>query len=259
MQNVTASTCYTFPIFARDSRDNELYSIQKLADGKCWLLDNLRLDLTNSTVKANLSATNTNASNTTLNYLKNGGGANSDQYAMTGATATWNNSRYRYSGPKIAASGTGNNGDWTKDTEVPLAMGQSGSGKIGIYYNYCAASAGSYCYGNATTGSGTPSGNATEDICPAGWRIPTGGSNGEYQALYTAYSSDRAAFVNALRTPISGYFYSGASSQSSIGYFWSSTYSSSSSMYDLYVATSGFSAQYSSSRYNGYSTRCILK
>ena len=65
----------------------------------------------------------------------------------------------------------------------------AGSNKVGVYYNYCAASAGSYCYDES---KGT--GNASYDLCPAGWRMPTSGSSGEYKALYTAYSSDQATF-----------------------------------------------------------------
>ncbi len=261
IQDVTPSVCPTTPARVYDIRDNNIYTIQKLADGKCWLLDNLALDLTNATVKNNLSETNTNASDTTLGYLKNGGGTTSDQYAITGVIE-WTSSpnyasSYSYSDPLIATSGTGNNGDWTKDTAAPLAMSQSGSGKIGVYYNYCAASAGSYCYGDGTS-VGTSSGNATEDICPVGWRMPTGGDSGEYQALYAAYSSDNAAFVNALRTPLSGYFNNGSASiQGSGDGFWSSARGSSYGMYGLFVNTS-VNPRNSSYRLYGYSIRCVL-
>ena len=243
-----------------DSRDNQTYAVGKLADGRWWLLDNLALDLTNSTVKANLSAANTNASNETLAYLKNGGGTASDKYAMVGVT-TWDISQYQYwySGPKIIVSGTGNNGDWTKDTEVALAMQQSGTGKIGVYYNYCAASAGSYCYGNAATGYSTSSGNATEDICPAGWRMPTGGSRGEYQALLTALSNNKAAFANALLTPLSGMISSSVGDeQGAYGNFWSSTRYNDGSMYDLRVGVPNVRPQEWDSRSYGLSVRCIL-
>ena len=240
-----------------DSRDGTSYAVGKLADGKFWLLDNLALDLTDSAVQSKLNSTTTNAANATLAYLKNGGGTTSDQYA-TASVAAWTSDR-SYSAPLIATSGTGDNGDWTKDTEVALAAQQSGTGKIGVYYNYCAASAGSYCYGDGTS-AGTSSGDATEDICPAGWRLPTGGGSGEYKALYTAYSSDNAAFVNALRTPLSGYFFFNnlAGDQGSSGYFWSSTRYDDYYWYYLYVGTSGVAPQVSNIRAIGGSVRCIL-
>ncbi len=259
MQDVTSATCPTEPTIVYDNRDEEEYTIAQLADGKCWLLDNLRLDLTNPAVQANLTSDTTNASNTTLNYLKNGGGTASDQYATAGV-ANWTSSSYSYSAPLIATSGTGDNGDWTKDTTVSYAMDQSGTGKVGVYYNYCAASAGSYCYGDGTNfGSTYGNATATEDICPKGWRIPTGGSSGEYQSLYTAYSSDGAAFVNALRTPLSGYNNNGSVLyQGLYGTFWASTRYGNDSMHRLFVSAY-VGPQQNRYRDDGQSVRCVLQ
>jgi len=229
--------------FLVDIRDNEVYSISKLADGKVWMLDNLRL----IPDAYELTEDNTNASDTTISYLKNGGGTTSDQYAITGF-GHWT-SGYSYSQPLF-------NEDSTYFTITSYG---AGSGKIGVYYNYCAASAGSYCYGNGTS-SGTSTGDATEDICPAGWRMPTGGSSGEYQALYTAYSSDATNFRNALSTPLSGYFYNGSAYyQGDYGYFWSSTRYSNNGMRDLIVVGSDVDPAGGISRYLGLSVRCVLK
>jgi len=258
IQDIIDMDCPTSPTVVIDKRDNERYTIQQLADGRCWMLDNLRLDLTNSTVQARLNSDTTNASNTTLGYLK--GTTTRDpsndpdgQYATAGVAA-WTSS-YSYSAPLIGTA--------SKYTPVSYAMGQSGTGNIGIYYNYCAATAGSYCYGYGENGNVvTSSGNATEDICPKGWRIPTGGSSGEYQALYTAYSGDGAAFVNALRVPLSGYFdTASAYNQGSDGYFWSSTRNSNLYMYGLDVDTSNINPQdYSfNRRSDGGSVRCIAE
>ena len=101
-------------------------------------------------------------------------------------------------------------------------------GKIGVYYNFCAASAGSYCYGDGSYSTNSPTSDpdpttlqdAKEDICPKGWRLPTGGSDGEYNNLYMQYSSDAERFEMALKTPLSGYFTSGHSwSQDNEGRF----------------------------------------
>jgi uncharacterized protein (TIGR02145 family) len=222
LQNVTSATCPTTATTAYDNRDEEAYTIQKLADGKCWLLDNLRLDL--SAIRS-LTTANTNIA---FNWT-----------APTDIT-TWSNV---YDVPKINTA--------SKDTTQSYG---SGSGKIGVYYNYCAATAGTYCY---AAGLGT--GNATSDICPKGWRMPTGGPSGEYQALYTAYSSNATNFKNALRTPLSGNFYNGSANyQGSDGYFWSSTYYYSSGMYGLYVVSSDVYPQDINSRYYGFSVRCVL-
>jgi uncharacterized protein (TIGR02145 family) len=247
IQDITPATCSTEPTTVVDSRDGKEYTIQQLADGNCWLLDNLRLDLTDPDVQDNLIADTTNASNTSLNHLINGGGTTSDQYANASVSADWNDS-YSYSAPLVNTA--------YKDT---TGTGGYAAGKYGVYYNYCAASAGSYCYGDGTS-AGTSSGDATEDICPKGWRMPTSGSSGEYQALYTAYNSTYADFVNALRTPLSGYFHNdSAVSQGLIGNFWSSTRSSNSYMYVLRVGTSDVYPQGNGDRGNGSSVRCILK
>ena len=232
-----------------DSRDGTSYTIGKLADDNCWLLDNLALDLTDSTVLSAMDSTNTNASDTTLGYLKNGGGTTSDQYA-TAAVANWTSS-YSYSAPLVNMG--------YKNTVPTDATSTAGGYKIGGYYNYCAASAGSYCYGNGTS-QGTSSGDATESICPKGWRLPTGNTSGEYQALYS--NSNYNTYANyraALHLPLSGYVNNGSPIyQGSNGNFWSSTRNDSSYMYSLTLNTSRIYPANSSNRYYGYSVRCVM-
>ena len=236
------------PTIVFDSRDEQAYMIQRLEDGNCWLLENLRLDISDPTVQANLTSATTNADNTTLGYLKNGGGSSpypaNGVIAKTASGGSWDN---EYANPYIATE--------YKNTTQP-ASGSSPAGKIGIYYNYCAASAGSYCYA-----ANASSGNVSQDICPAGWRMPNGGASGEYQALFAAYSSNVANFQSALSTPLSGNFLSGtAYNQGASGCFWSSTRYDGSSMYYLDVHhSSTVSPQYNLNRNNGLSVRCILK
>jgi uncharacterized protein (TIGR02145 family) len=260
--SLTTGQVYTI----KDSRDNTEYHTAKLADGNCWMLDNLALDLV--THKNDLSSANTNASDTTLNYLRNGGGSTSNQYATAGVS-NWTSS-YSYSAPLVnitnkdvvpTSSLYGGTDDPMKDKVV------AGNWKVGGYYNFCAASAGSYCYGNGTD-SGTSSGNATEDICPKGWRLPTSNTSGEYPALAkaiygsTGSTSDSTAYANyrsALRLPLSGYFYNGSAyGHGSYGGWWSSTHYTNNSMYRLYANTSDINPAYGNDRRNGSSVRCVL-
>ena len=48
MQDFTASQCSSMSqgnvIGLKDKRDNQVYAVAKLADGKCWMIENLRLD-----------------------------------------------------------------------------------------------------------------------------------------------------------------------------------------------------------------------
>jgi uncharacterized protein (TIGR02145 family) len=231
------------------------------------MLDNLALDLVNSTVLNGMNENNTNASNTILGYLKNGGGTTSDQWPTSGVSY-WTSDDSSYSDPWIAIKNADDE-SWNPDTTT-TSYG-NGSGKIGIYYNYCAASAGTYCWGNGTEYSGSPSSDPKTsslydidgDICPKGWHLPTtDNTNGEYQNLYDAYSSapegQDVAFRNALSTPLSGYFFNGsASSQGSTGFFWSSTWYSTSDMRYPIVNSSYVNPSGSSYRFNGYSVRCV--
>ena len=247
MQDMTPGLCTTTPTTVVDRRDEEAYIVQRLADGNCWLLENLRLDISDPAVQAKLTSTTTNATDTTLGYLKNGGG--SSPYATNGVIArtadggSWAND---YANPYIATK--------FKDT-TQNGQDSSPAAKIGIYYNYCAATAGSYCY---ASNSGT--GNASQDICPAGWRMPTGGASGEYQALANAYNSSAASFEAALKTPLSGYFYSNTDgNRGTYGQFWSSTYYGGSYMYNLATGPTTIYPQSNHTRNYGFSVRCILK
>ncbi|MBR2767089.1 hypothetical protein IKD67_03360, partial [Candidatus Saccharibacteria bacterium] len=228
-----------------DTRDNEVYLIGKLADGKCWMLDNLRLDLTNSTILNGLTTSNTHVDSASLTSLKSGNRSAGNQYASSGFEI-WDSSHKSDYYNRAKA-----NADYKDTTTTSYG---AGSGKIGVYYNYCAASAGSYCYDD---GKGT--GNASYDLCPAGWRMPTGGSSGEYKAIYTAYSSDATSFRNALSTPLSGYIRSGSANyQGTYGRFWSSTYYDASDMYNLRVNSSNVDTSRDGIRNDGQSVRCLL-
>ncbi|MBR3122199.1 hypothetical protein IKF28_02010, partial [Candidatus Saccharibacteria bacterium] len=258
MQAMSNSDCTTTAKTVRDIRDGRQYKVRRLADNKCWMLDNLSLSPIND--ELNELDGKTNASKTTLTYFLNGGG--SSPYPATGVDDIWTSSSYnKYNQPKVKAS--------YRDTTI-TSYG-AGSGKIGVYYNFCAASAGSYCYSSS---AGT--GNATEDLCPAGWRLPTSGDSGEYRALCTAYKGSTCTSTSSnsmtatsssslqynLSTPLSGRFNSGSqASTDTTGLFWSSTYGGSSTNMGI-LSASGTSVTpfyKSGARSYGYTIRCVKK
>ncbi|MDO5480281.1 MAG: hypothetical protein Q4F58_01225 [Candidatus Saccharibacteria bacterium] len=277
---VAASVCTEDPTVVIDQRDEQPYLIQRLDDGRCWMLDNLNLDLTSRDIVNGMDSTNTNATDTVLGYLKNGGGTTTDQWAIDGLTyQNWTSEANTYSAPLINKSGSCDssyNGgtpcsaeyqDKTYTHNDIIVTNKIGSGtyRIGIYYNFCAASAGSYCYGSGSS-SGTPSGNAEYDICPAGWRMPTGGGGGEYEKLYNIIGnndvSSPLSFQSKLSTPISGSYYQNTAIRQGIyGFFWSSTYNTDRYMYDLRTSDDASLLQpknYSPRTY-GRPIRCIAK
>jgi len=282
MQDMTTDICNAVEveneaIEVYDARSG-IYHIAKLSDHRCWMLDNLALDLTSQNIKygmTNGSDTKTNASAESLQYLFNGGGTTADQYATAGV-GTFTSSN-EFSVPRIAWNGTcydtncvndPSTGQWRYSSVIGAISNSSGSNKIGVYYNYCAASAGTYCWGNGTNDTGSPEIDpnpnslidVTEDICPKNWRMPTSTENGEYQALYSAYSSNYTDFRRALSTPLSGYYGNGsAHSQGELGYFWSSTWDYTYTMGGLDMDTSNINPSGGSFRELGFSVRCIAK
>jgi hypothetical protein len=152
----------------------------------------------------------------------------------------------------------------SKDTLVTSygPASTNGQAEVGIYYNYCAASASTYCYASGQ-GIDVPDTiiDAPQDICPANWRMPTGGNTGEYFKLAQKYGSD-ASNNNSLQynlsTPLSGnYGGNAASYQGREGEWWSSTYGSSSLMYSLNVSPAIVGNRQVSGNF-GLSMRCLM-
>lgn len=222
----------------RDSRDGQEYKVAKLEDGNVWMLDNLRLG---GDTAIELTPADTNI---TSNWTLPASGTVC--FYSSSCTDTSGTSGNGYTRPAINAA--------SKDTVASTTYG-NGSNKFGVYYNYCAASAGTYCY---ASGSGT--GNATQDICPAGWRLATGGSGGEYQYLYNNYLSGFNYYNDALSIPLAGYFYNGSVRyQNTYGNLWTSTRYDASYMYKTYLTSSSVDSSKYDNRYYGNSVRCVLR
>ena len=226
MQNLSPSNCTSTPKAVKDTRDNKVYIIQRLADGNCWMMENLDLGRTNLTTDLTSSNTNIAATVTASTF---------NSWKKTTGTNTYN------AGEFISVSGT----DSTSGTAY------------GTLYNYYAASAGTI------TGT-TNSINAQYDICPAGWRLPTG-YNGEQQVLYLYhYNSNalmRASIINnGAAFALAGYFNSSyPSNQGAYGYYWSSTRGGNETMYRMSLNTETVWTNIGTERRSGYSIRCILK
>ena len=168
------------------------------------MLENLSLDLTNKQIQSKMTSSTTNASDETLAYLISGGGTTDNQFAEEGI-ANWSssNSYDSYSRPLAYT--------YLKDTTVDITsiFLPSYNERVGVYYNYCAASAGSYCYRYDTllhkAVDGTES-EITEDICPKGWELPTENEFSEFLNLKSpdhqnvSYKQDTSAFMNAFHT-----------------------------------------------------------
>ncbi len=268
-----------------DTRDNTIYIIGKLADDRCWLLDNMRLDLVTASVESLQGKTN--APDEALSYLKGVTSRNPDEepegnYAI-----------------KPVQYGIADHHEWTYDFSLSVpkiwvenkddmnsndVIEDLRTTRYGILYNFCAASAGSYCYGDGQRGGpgydypvdGQNKPNtaidAPYDICPTGWRLPTGlvydatdmPDGGEWQSLYAAYNNNGIATRTAANLSLASYFdFSGGvhpESQGSIGDYWSSTftgprYMAMTYVFDDYLYFGGDGYRL----FAGMSVRCIAK
>ncbi len=147
-----------------DIRDYSSYWIGKTLDNRCWMLDNLTLNPTDSAVKTRLSSSNTNATDAAI---RNFTGAQSTSKSGWTTTPVYSGSAYTYTDPVVYLTG--------KDDVAIDALSQEHGWKNGAWYTLCATSVGTYCYPERQyVWDVNDAFTIKEDICPANWRLPTG-------------------------------------------------------------------------------------
>lgn len=168
MQTITNANCPIDRIMAVDARDNRSYWVQKMADGKCWMLTNLA-------------------------YAGGGDNAHGDVKILINSSSTSGTSMTE---PRYTISSGANP---TNNPTKP-STSTDGSGQYGYLYNWCAAMGAQLGTGACLNGySPTPDQNIS--ICPAGWRLPTGGASGELQNLANSIgATNDSAGSTALRS-----------------------------------------------------------
>ena len=224
------------------------------------MLDNLALDPTDSITAQNMNESNTNATAAAIYNFLNGGSSTTGWSSV--AVADVDTEFGSYTTPMI------NNA--SKDTLVTSygPASTNGQAKVGIYYNYCAASVGTYCY-EEDQGVDIPDTlvDVSQDLCPANWRMPTRGTGGEYDELFSAYNTTQdATSANSLQynlsTPLSGYYqYDAVYGRNSWGAWWSSTYHDTWGPYYMRymdVTPTTVFQNYDYGRTEGLSIRCLL-
>lgn len=228
LQEITSENCPTTRIRGVDARDNHTYWVQKLADGKCWMLTN-------------------------LGYA--GGGTNTYSDVKTLTNGTGSSTTYTAARYYVVPSTT----NYTTEPTAP-STSTNGTGQYGYMYNWCAAMGGqsTAACANATT----PAVNPSISICPAGWRLPTGVVGGDMQQLNTAVNggltnTDAGLISTWLGQRGGSWGGLGFTNQGSNGYYWTS--STHSAPYALRVRfDSGYvSGGDGDDKYRGFAVRCI--
>ena len=244
-----------------DERDNNTYAVAKLADGKCWMIENLRLD-----DSAKLSSTNTHNPSLPITNVYDATNPTTSNHlsATTDPTTTaWCTSNSSACDDQSMLA-TNNTILFTNNT----ASSYNASSNVysyGNYYNWYSATAGHGKYGSSYASGYVAPG----DICPAGWHLPTGNTSGEFSALDVAMGGTGASqstteASNRWRTYPNNFVYSGyvngssVNDRSSSGYYWSSSAGYSNYAYYLYFNSSNvYPGTNLSSKYYGWMVRCV--
>ncbi len=275
-----------------DQRDNNTYAIAKLADGNCWMIENLRLE---STAEHNSDGTLAQGYGTSSTYGNFGGLADAE-FANFSDNSTTANSLY-YSGTQEGTASIDidtsnypayrmpryNNTNTSTRASSPTGNNNN-MYSYGNYYTWHAAIA-------DLTYNGTNNQSTTgTSLCPTGWHLPKGGdktneSNNEFWSLVVGgingntkpANYDSSTYPNYTSTPegtdasnklraypnnflYSGYFrMSSALSRGSYGVYWSSTASSYYNSYGLSLSSSlVYLGTYYYNKFYGQSIRCTV-
>ena len=237
-----------------DTRDNKTYVVRKLADGNCWMVKNLDLDLSSSVTLTNQNTDlNSKASWTPQNNTQTADGIAWEQPTVA---RSMNPGNIYFPG----GAGTG-----TADANGNLTGATSGQPWefIGNYYNWYAA----------TAGSGTiamTNEDATDSICPKGWKLPNNaGAKSFYNLLFTAYglTGNVTTTPNGALLPPINFVYSGAYRQAtnSVGWrgqrglWWSSYASSTTVVHHLDIEKTFIISRSEYGKGNGISIRCVAR
>ena len=247
-----------------DQRDNQTYAIARLADGKCWMIENLRLDNQYTVGNNQTDPSVTNAS-LSQGYNPSFIGLADPEYANF-SNSTTANSLYSTDGSTektISGSNQGYrfpryNNNNTSDRATD-ADGTANTYSYGNYYTWHAVIADTTHY---TSGD-----HNTTSICPKGWHIPTGKTSGEFYALNTSANAGSTSTSTGLRAYPTNFLYSGtfrsssANDRGSGGFYWSSTaYDAYGAIYSylLYLDSTNVSPDtLLNNKYYGLSARCL--
>ena len=198
------------------------YQVRKLADGKCWMTENLKL-------------TNVTITNADSNLP-----ANKSVTIPASSTANWCTTSSQACVDKL----------------MTLTADDGSHPEYGVFYNWYTATA---TYGGFNTTTDT-----SYSICPKGWRLPKGGSSGDFANLRNNYYTSSAFGDDWTKFPLN-YVLSGyrggskTGDQGNYGYYWSSTPSNNNYAYYLYLNNSNVNPTNYSRKYLGFTIRCIAE
>ena len=280
-----------------DERDGNVYAIAKLADGNCWMMENLRLaDVhteSGNTVATILTTSNTNIdiNNSTLPitniYNADPLQATTSNSLSPSSSEAYNASSAPYGWCLNASTVTCFNKSLLNaintTTEITPSQTQSVTSpnahtnfndsiySYGNYYNWYSATAG---YGTYDRTTSEPTAG---DLCPTNWRLPYGGkgtsganignTKGGFYYLASRMSATSSNQVNAnkFRMFPNNFVYSGSgrntiNNRGYNGIYWSSSAQDSGNAYYLSLSSSPqlLPGNYATEKIDGKTVRCVV-
>ncbi|MBQ3310122.1 hypothetical protein IJG73_01625, partial [Candidatus Saccharibacteria bacterium] len=240
-------------------RDSKTYVIRKLADGNCWMVQNLDLDLSTSV-----------ALNSTTSDLSPGRTWTPQNNTQTTEGAVW-----AQDGGDMARSMNPGNiyfpggvGTGTADANNNLAGSTTGEPweHIGNYYNWYAATAGTGLIATATNDTAT---SVSDSICPRSWKLPdNSGTKSFINLVFTTYGladsitdvgKPLIAPLNFVRSGDYDWNLGHIAAKGHTGYWWSNTAYTALYAYAFTAGQRLVTPQYGHTKGYGFSIRCVAR
>ena len=221
-----------------DTRDGKSYTVTKLKDGNCWMTTNLKLGKGNGEIITLTSA-------------------DSDVITEFDLKASGTSSK------NPDATGDCNVGDWYPNSTAEylntthLCINTT-TPRYGVYYNWYTATAGTGTYELS-------SGDATNSICPKGWRLPPNeGDESYYNLLFTNMGLGNDATSSTIMQGAPTFFLLSGNTygenllnQGVYGYYWTRTAGDNTTSRGLVFGSSYVSPSTSHHKGSGHSIRCV--
>lgn len=279
-----------------DLRDNKTYWISKLADGKCWMTQNLDLELHRDSVFT--------SNDTDLNYYGGNGYTDNYGYSYNNGVISWSPFWDVVQVESTDTSGLIYSDYDSNDYLTPMSIdpmdvyqvdeyfalddyygcnymaiprtckryfvreSSNTHRHIGDYYSWPAAVANNNTYSYQNDTLSDPSGNPPNSICPKGWRLPTASSDeegteensaNEYARLRYVYgATDQAVMGAPLYMVRAGYIHSNNNQGFLYGPGTYALYWTGSVAYNYYFSPD-YTALSTYSRSSLMSVRCIAR
>ena len=242
-------------VTATDTRDGKEYTVAKLADGNIWMTQNLDHDIGDIDGGTYTSADTDISANWTPSTAT---------YTTGDTTWEWLTDAPESYDPGDLCWNETLDSNWsTTLSNGTTACGDNKHYHIGNYYNWTAAVA-----MNDSSSYTTQNTDVNQSICPAGWRLPIGGTSNtgskSFQYLVNQLSLTAGTSGNIQNSPV--YFVYGggwggfSDGVGSSGAYWSSVIYASTYAYLLSFSVDGpLNPQYDTDRLFGGPVRCVAR